>query len=111
MWTREKGFLNQEEITAHRAHVKQLNDDASRALRLYQIDMAASRRGEREYPHVKEYTCYVEVNERKCIAATDYAKSRFHELPKKPARRKRNVSPAAKARHIARDRARRAAMA
>lgn len=61
---------------AHRAEVTD-------AHRLYAIDNAAARRGERPYPRMASYTTSVTGNGPRYLVATDYAKSRFGELTKR----------------------------
>jgi hypothetical protein len=54
--------------------------EASKAMRLYALDNAAARRGERPYPQVSDYTAWTWVDGPRELEATDYARSRFHEL-------------------------------
>lgn len=69
-----------------KARMKARRDEATKAMRLYSIDHAAARRGERDYPRVVDYTTWTWADGPREMVATDYAKSRFHELPKKPAK-------------------------
>lgn len=57
--------------------------EAQKALKLYSIDHAAARRGEREFPQLVNYTAWTWVDGPRELVATDYAKSRFNELPSK----------------------------
>jgi len=57
--------------------------EADKAMRLYSIDHAAARRGEREFPKLVNYTSWTWVDGPRELVATDYAKSRFSELPSK----------------------------
>lgn len=100
-------LLSQTEQDARRARMAQREQDAKRAMRLYTLDHAAARTRKGGYPKISDYVQDTWEDGPREQQATEYAKSRFSELPIEQPKRKRTVSPEAKARHVTRDRQRR----
>lgn len=111
VWLPGKGFLTPEQQIERKARMAQRHEAATLAMRLYAIDHAAARQRGHSYPKITDYVQDTTVDGPRELQATTYATARFNELPAATPAHKRNTSPAAKARHIARDRSRRRAMA
>lgn len=99
-----------EEQIERKARMAARAAQAKLALRLYSIDNAAARQRGNGYPKIVDYVHDTWVDGPRELQATAYAISRLGELPAEKPKRKRNVSPEAKARNIARDRSRRQRM-
>lgn len=106
-----KGFLTPEQQIERKARMAARRADANRALKLYASDHTAARARGTGYPKIADYVQDTTVDGPRELEATAYAIARFGELPAEKPKRKRNSSPAAKARHITRDRSRRRMMA
>lgn len=62
--------------------------DANKAMLLYSIDNAAYRRGERSQAKMTDYIVWTWADGPREMEATDYARSRFNELPAKRNKRR-----------------------
>lgn len=99
------------EQEARRQRMAQRMNEARQAMRLYAIDNTAARQRGHGFPKIHDYVVDTWVDGPREIEATEYAKSRFHELPTPKPARKRTESADAKARRIQRERSRRREMA
>lgn len=111
VWLPNQGFLTEEQQIERKARMAARQADANRAMKLYCIDNTAARARGHGFPKIADYVRDTTVDGPRELQATEYAISRFGELPAEKPKRKRNSSPAAQARHIARDRSRRRMMA
>lgn len=80
-------FLSTEERVARLARQKSRYQDATKAMRLYASDNAAAQRGERQRPRMVDYVTDTWADGPREMEATEYAKSRFAEVPAKASKR------------------------